>query len=217
MGISEPNGVLLGFDPGGRGRFGWSICTTSAGDLQPSPTTGLADDAWDAFSQVKEALECSGLDPCSSVLAAGIDAPMFWSRRGNRTVDEILRRRLKESGYPPSKLGGTVQQVNSLRGACIVQGTLLGRYLHEEWELPLTEAHPKVLRHLLRRSKQPNQVEMVRRLTEGLVDHQLDATLSAVAAWAMIHKPPGWRNLYDQECSPVHPFAVPVGYWMPDP
>ena len=210
----KPNGFILGFDPGGTGNFGWSVCRASAGTLQPSPITGLSNDAWDALNEVKEALGCGQLSGHLSILAAGIDAPMFWSKRGNRTVDDYLRRQLKTNGFPPSKLGGAVQQVNSLRGACLVQGMLLGRHLREEWNPPLTEAHPTALRYLLRCIKEPDQEDMVHNLTAGLVDHELDATLSAVAAWAMIHEPHGWRNLYDQECCPV---GTHVGYWMPHP
>ena len=211
------NGFILGFDPGGRGNFGWSVCRANDGTLQPS-CTGLANDAWDALNEVEEALGSNYPNGHPSILAAGIDAPMFWSKRGNRTVDYVLRCQLRNNGFPPSKLGGTVQQVNSLQGACLVQGILVGRYLREKWNLPLTEAHPKALRCLLRRLKEPDQEDMVRKLTAGLDDHELDATLSAVAAWAMIHKPHGWRNLYDQECCPVHPLGTHVvDYWMPNP
>ena len=57
------------------------------------------------------------------------------------------------------------------------------------------------------------------RLTEGLEDreHERDATLSAIGAWAMYKKLPGWQNLYDQEHCPVQPFDTPVAYWMPIP
>ena len=57
---------ILGFDPGGIGRFGWSVCREAGGLLQPLPTTGLAKDALDAITQVKAAMPYN-----PTVLAAG--------------------------------------------------------------------------------------------------------------------------------------------------
>ena len=178
--------------------------------------TGLADDAWDALNQVKQAIKAPDLPGDPSVLAAGIDAPLFWGKKGNRAIDAILRQALKRSNFPTP--GGTVQEVNSLRGACLVQGVLLAKYLRETWNPPITETHPKALQHLLRHSGQPEMTELAR-LTEGLEDreHERDATLSAIGAWAMYKKLPGWQNLYDRECCPVQPFDTPVAYWMPIP
>ncbi len=211
----EPNGFILGFDPGGRGKFGWSICRVSNGLLQNPLKTGLADDACDALCQVKRALERHESPGNLPVLAAGIDAPMFWSPRGSRTVDDVLRCALTEKGLRTA----SVLQVNSLRGACLVQGMLIGRYLHETWGLKITEAHPKALKCLLyKHSKKREEVEMVKCATEGLTnDHKRDATLAAVAAWAMIHDSPGWQNLYNLERHPIQPFNTPISYWMPIP
>ncbi len=88
--MNEPSGLVLGFDPGGRGRFGWSVCRTVAGAYRPTPMTGLADDAPDALAEVWDALSRCDSDGQNSVLAAGIDAPMFWSRSGSRVVDDVL-------------------------------------------------------------------------------------------------------------------------------
>ena len=215
--MPEAIGLILGFDPGGANRFGWSVCSAGADHLQQPLKTGLADDAWDALIRVKKAFRDFDLPENPQVLAAGIDAPLFWGRRRNRRVDDVLRQALKKNKFPTP--GGTVQQVNSLRGACLVQGVLLAKYLRE-WDpqLPITEAHPKALQHLLRHSGQPEMTELAR-LTEGLEDreHERDATLSAIGAWAMYKKLPGWRDIYDQECRPVQPFDTPVAYWMPIP
>ncbi len=216
-------GVILGFDPGGQGKpggpgnFGWSICRIAGGSLEPPAVTGLARDAWDALIQVQQELR---RDDCQehAPLAAGIDAPMFWSKRRKRTVDGVRRKALRAATFPPKKLGGTVQAVNALQGAVTVQGTLLGRHLRATWgNLRITEAHPTAIQHLLCHSGEPHVVYMVQRLTEGLVTHKRDATLAAVGAWAMLRQPDGWRNLYDQECCPVQPFDTPVSYWMPIP
>ena len=158
-------------------------------------------------------MESCGHQGNRAVLAAGIDAPMFWGTRGNREIDATIRNALKDTQFPTP--GGTVQQVNSLRGACLAQGVLLGKYLHERWGLPITETHPKVLSHLLSLPGQPDMEVRVTDLTSGLEEHERDATLSAVAAWAMVRRLPGWRDFYAQEPSPVQPFDTPVGFWLP--
>ena len=214
--MPKPNGFILGFDPGGIGKFGWSICRVSNGHLQQRLETGLADDAWDALLQVKQALGRYSPSGNLPVFAAGIDAPMFWSNKGSRTVDNVVKDALKAKRFPTPS--GTVQQVNSLRGACLVQGVLVGKYLHETWNLKITEAHPGALDYLLGYLNQPKVVGMVNHMTAGLADSdERDATLAAVAAWAMLHQSPGWQNLYELEYCPVQPFNTPVSYWMPIP
>ena len=233
-----PESFILGFDPGGagdacdEGHFGWSICKEADGQLQPPAATGLATDAWDAINQVRVRILGN-----SRVLAAGIDAPLFWSRTGSRQADAVLRRTLSDNGFPASKVGGTVQAVNSLQGACSVQGMLLTKYLSETWDLTITESHPTALRHLL---DYRGHRDMVMCLTAGLADyeqdparclcgcwrakkpttrladHERDATLSAVSAWAAIRPNlPDWQNLYVEEPYPIQPFNIPVSYWMP--
>ena len=241
--MPKPNGFILGFDPGGAGHFGWSICETVDGELQP-PTkdrVGLANDACHAMDQVQRALPDN-----PTVLAAGIDAPLFWSKTGGRTVDDVLRQTLKNNRFPESKVHGTVQTANSLRGACIVQGLLLAKYLSEtSWCLTITESHPRVLCHLLHHMGQQNMIKL---LTEGLADytqgatrclcgceeakkppasptdHKRDATLSAISAWAaawtaIYQTLPNWQNIFDEDKEPhrIMPFDIPISYWMPIP
>lgn len=210
--MPKSTGFILGFDPGGIGRFGWSVCDATPEALARLQT-GLADDAVGALHEVEKAMESCGLRGNPTVLAAGIDAPMFWGAKGNREIDAVLRSALRDTQFPTP--GGTVQQVNSLRGACLAQGVLLGKYLHEKWDLPITETHPKALLHLLSLPGQFDIGVRVTDLTTGLDEHERDATLSAVAAWAMIRDLPGWCDLYAQEPNPIQPFDTPVGFWMP--
>lgn len=212
---SQPTGIVLGFDPGGKGKFGWSICTTADGALGRPIKTGLANDALHALNLTQEAIASDGLTSKQPVLAAGIDAPLLWSTSGGRRVDAVIRRALSDSGFTTS--GGTVQHFNSLRGACVVQGVMLAKFLHEAWDLEVTEAHPKAIEHLLRQSGQPSVVKLIDDLTHGLVTHKRDAVLSAIAAWAMHRRLLGWRNLYEEAVYPVQPFDTPVNYWMPIP
>ena len=214
--MAGTTGFILGFDPGGkgsgRGNFGWSICEVAGGVLIPPANVGLASNAWDAFCDVKAQLSDN-----SRVLAAGIDAPLFWSKTGSRKIDSAIRKELADSNFPTP--GGTVQQINSLWGACLVQGLLLCNNLREEWEgLPITETHPKALNHLLKFPAQSDICATATDLVDGLTnDHQRDATISAVAAWAMIRECQGWRDLYVDEPNPVQPFGLAVSYWMPIP
>ena len=211
--MCDLNNYILGFDPGGQGNFGWSICSVVNGQLMPSPVTGLANDAQDAINQVQAALPDN-----AAVLAVGIDAPLLWSNAGNRNVDGILRGALgalENNSFPiPSVLA-----VNSLWGSVTVQGVLLARHLSGAWpNLTITESHPRALRCLLHDRGQPATVGMVNNLTAGLDDHELDATLAAVSAWAATHQNQpgtGWQNLYGQEPQLVGPFDLDASYWMP--
>lgn len=211
-------GVVLGFDPGGRnpraksGNFGWSICQLVGSGLERLET-GLARDAVDALDQVQQELGRQGQPP---VRAAGIDAPLFWGPRGERAVDCEIRQALRAIQVPT----GTVIPVNSLYGAVVVQGPLLGWHLRTAWpDLPITEAHPTVMWRLLRRQQQhAATAAMVRQLTAGLEsDHKRDATRAAVGAWVMQGRVPGWRDLLDGEPKPVYPFGTVVSYWLPIP
>ncbi len=227
--MAETNSFILGFDPGGMsggGSFGWSICSEVDGILQPRPRTGLATDAQDAIDKVNGALKSPDFPAKPNVLAAGIDAPLFWNRRGIREIDYELDRAMRFTGFPPPKNGGLiVQTVNQLRGACVIQGPLLAKYLHEEWTgLPITESHPKVLQWLLPLLGQSDTARMVRRLIAGLVEHELDATWCAVAAWGMMHHHDynlhNWYDLYEWEMlesGRVEQLEGGVSYWMPIP
>ena len=206
--MSDTDGIILGFDPGGRGNFGWSICETTSGKLKKPRETGLANDAWHAMEQVKKALTDD-----DTVLAAGIDAPLFWSKRGNRTVDGDLRESLRGSCQKIRVLA-----VNSLWGSVLVQGLLLAKHIRKEWkDVKITEAHPTALCCLVRNSGQPELEEMVDHVTTNLAGDVRDATLSAVAAWAMLHKPCGWSDLSLKEQRRVQLIDPPVSYWMPIP
>ena len=217
--MSEPSGYVLGFDPGGEGKFGWCACLTEGGGLE-LVAAGLVDNALEAICQTDAAIDSRGTRESSRIVAAGIDAPMFWSPNGFRTVDKIVSSELKATNFPKSKRGGTVQQLNSLRGACLVQGVLLAKHLRDKWALDITESHPKVLDHLLSQPMYLPMKKVVDDLAQDFHDPERDirdSVLSAAAAWAMVRRLPGWRNLYCQEPNPLQPFGTPVSYWMPIP
>ena len=210
--MNEPVEIFLGFDPGGwgsrRGNFGWSICRAEAGQFHLCET-GRARYAEQAVEQVSD-----NLPPNPSVLAVGIDAPMFWHKTGHRAIDGLLREEVERFGCPHP--WGTVQSVNALWGACLVQGVLLVRELckHQRFDAPITEANPKALRWL-----KPATFYYIKRLTEGegKSDHERDATIAAYGGWAMHKDLYGWRDLFQDERDPYRIWDKQVSYWMPIP
>ena len=204
-------GVVLGFAPGGRGNFGWSVCLTDGGDLLTVSKTGLGGDAEDVIGKVRIEMESLGLSGVK-VLAAGIDAPMFWGGKGNREIDDIISKGIKKGGSS-GKGKPRVLAVNSLWGSVVVQGLLLANRLYQMYEPKITETHPKVLLYLLGELKQDGELNQ---LIKGLrSEHERDAVVSAYAAWAMLNGFGGWRDIYLDEPDPVLPFGTPVSYWMP--
>ena len=222
----EPVNLFLGFDPAGRGTFGWSVCMEERehGILQ-RVATGLADNARHSALEVIEFFENAFLEGHARVRAAGIDAPLTWTALGDdqlfRHADRVLINVLRAFDGPANR----VLSVNSLSGSVAVQGPLLALHLRAEWDLTITESHPKVLESLLEHMANQGRVyEMAQALTQGLSDapgddHERDATLCAISAWAAIQRPPlqNWQNLFDQDQNLFSPSGQPVSFWMPIP
>ena len=195
--------IILGFDPGGKGRFGWCVAKDAASLPIAVVDTDLADDAASAIEQVRARIPNG-----ERVLAAGIDAPLFWPRSGSREVDQIVRDAIAKRGAQSS--AGTVQHVNSLRGACLVQGILVAVLLQEQFPgVSITEAHPKALLHLIDAKSQ------LKWRDQDLSDHERDAGFGALTAWALVHRPAEWKDLLPQEDSYFSPLVEPLAYWMP--
>ncbi len=205
--MANSTGIFLGFDPGGAGNFGWSICWNDPDNLVVVKT-GLVDNALEALEAVKRTLPEEKL-PEELVFAAGIDAPMFWTDTGFREIDVTIRDAVKRAGCPEPE--GTVQAINSLKSACSVQGVLLGHHLYREFKLLITEAHPKAL-DWLDNSMRDRIVDLPRNRRE----HERDATFAAYAAWRMWESDPKWRNLIEKEPGKIlRPLKTRVSYWMP--
>ena len=193
--------VLLGLDPGGSGNFGW--CLTADSEMMPVEpiASGLANNSHTAIANALAAMPDAGV-----LVAAGIDAPLFWSRVGPRNADLQVRRAIRQAGAPHAS--GTVQDMNSLKGACLAQGLLAAVSLREMYPVMLiTEAHPKALRWLLPEAA----------LIHGRSEHERDALLAAVAAWAVSRSEPGWHDLFPVEPHPFTPVSPPLHYYMPGP
>jgi len=208
--------VYLGFDPGGAGAFGWCVL---AGDQLPLQILkrGVANHATQA---VYDALTVVGP---ANLRSAGIDAPLFWQPKGDRNADQVVRNRIVQLGSN----GGTVNAVNSMRGACLIQGMMVAMLLRKaRSELAITESHPKALLWLLSIATRGNPTSAVAlanlgHLVVGEVigasDHERDAALGAFTAFAMTAGLSGWRNLYPQESHALSPLNPPPGYWLPLP
>ncbi len=212
--------IYLGFDPGGKKNFGWAVCSSAANTLRVL-NTGTARHSAEAMAEVEKAL--SNISEGDHVVGAGIDAPLLWVENGRRKVDELLQTVIGKLGAPSPY--GTVQHINSLWGACIVQGVMLANLLHRRFPaLAITESHPKALLYLLgiaNAEKEPGEVtiadlaEHVSYDNECVSEHERDAILGALTAFAQNQKLPGWRNLLEDEEKPVIPFRYQPSYWMP--
>ena len=120
----------VGADPGGKDAFGLAFLDASGG--LECTTVSSVDEATGRIIQQGEPL------------ALGIDAPMWWSsgKGGGRRADEMLRKRY---GIP----SGTVQSVNSLRGAVLVGGTMLAFRVRREFRSTRITAAQRGWLHLL--------------------------------------------------------------------
>lgn len=208
--------IYLGFDPGGKKCFGWAVCSPEAHILRVL-NFGKANDA---MSAICEAL--STISNEETIIGVGIDAPLFWAENGKRDVDKMIRNAIQKLGAPfPA---GTVQEINSLRGSCLVQGILTAHFLHQRFpDIAITEAHPKALLYLMGiASQKRNHADVILSDLSKYIDcnhncgeDERDAILGAITAFAQREKREDWRNLFENEKHPILPFDYTVGYWMP--
>ena len=126
---------------------------------------------------------CSSVDEAMQFIkepvALGIDCPLWWSsgKGGGRYADEWLRSTYK---IHPS----TVQSVNSLKGAVVVQGIMLAMMARRSFpSIPITESHPKALQKALGlRGWADIATKFQLDGSEPATEHETDALLGAVAA-----------------------------------
>ena len=209
--------VHIGLDPGGAGAFGWCVL----GDAPQIPlqfvASGVADHALGAVQRSLAILAST-----HTAVGAGIDAPLFWRRDGDREVDRQVRTSIISLGAN----SGTVNHVNSLRGACLVGG-MTAAMLLRAWVpgICLSEAHPKAALWLLGIAKRGSPRSTIALSALGaqlsvlpprtVSDHERDAALAALSAWAMVHRPSTWQDLSPLELNRVTPLDPPPQYWVP--
>jgi hypothetical protein len=207
--------LYLGFDPGRAGAFGW--CIAKGNEMLPLTviSRGIVNNAQQALEVAQSIKE--------EISGVGIDSPLFWRPDGDRIVDSEIRQRLIGLHVH----GGTVNHVNSMRGACLIQGMMTAMLIREEYpKIRITESHPKAMLWLLQIANDGNPVEKVTlaMLNNYFVgenlnaasDHERDASLAALSAWAMENHPEDWDNLYIRENNAISPLNPPPEYWMPN-
>jgi hypothetical protein len=194
--------LAIGLDPGGARAFGWAVVSGTYA-VPEFVAGGVCTSASTALSHVAAATD-------TRPAAVGIDSPLFWSSRGDRVVDSRVRRAVCAAGG----YGGTVGHVNSLRGACLVEGLIAAKLAQERWpSAVITEAHPKALMAVLPVAKLFSE----RPTLQGAGNHVRDAALGAFTALALLECAEGWENLASQEPDALLPFGVRVSYWFPRP
>lgn len=189
---------FIGIDPGGERAMGWCVLTTHATSVgfQSGCCTGIRS----CFASIAQHLD-------EQPAAVGIDAPLYWTQHGDRLSDQRIRRAVLAAGG----VNGTVAHVNSLRGACLVQGVLAAVEARKIWRsVPVTEAHPKALLRISVDAK-----EFIRERSFPS-DHERDAALGAFAALAYYSKSSGWVDWFRRETDPFVPSGANVAYWFPE-
>ena len=192
--------TYVGIDPGGINAFGWCVMDSSAAELSVSRMeTGTCSGISEAIPEIERLCE---IHP----VGLGIDAPLYWVRTGERKSDQKIRKAVAKAGGSSS----TVGHVNSLRGACLVQGVLSAVCLGEKWpQISITEAHPKALLSIW-----PRAVEFVAQF-DFPNDHERDAALGAYAAFAFLSQWSRWVDCVELEDNCFVPSGGKVAYWFP--
>ncbi|UKE47618.1 DUF429 domain-containing protein [Xanthomonas cerealis] len=189
---------FVGIDPGGLSAMGWCVMTVRDADVRLD--TGI----------------CTGAETCINLIAScvdrlpvavGIDAPLYWAYDGDRVSDRRIRAAVASVGGS----GGTINHVNSLRAACLVQGILAAVAIAQRWpSTRVTESHPKALLRIW-----PEANAFVSKHTFR-TDHERDAALGAYAAKAYYEQSPGWVDWIARENNVFLPSGRPVAYWFPE-
>ena len=182
---------VAGFDPGGQGNFGW--CLVELTDSLVAIDHGLVNCADEAFDKMKEHLD-------GKLVAAGIDALLYWARGGGHRKSDKHVQRIS---------GATVMASNSLQGACLIQGFLLAKRIESEYpDCMITETHPKALLKIS---------DGARKFENGeCSEDERDAMISAWAA-AQCIRPGDKQNLFEcDKKEDIHTFLKKTMYWWPD-
>ena len=150
-------------------------------------------------------------------LGVGVDAPLWWSSgiSGARHADQWLRDR-----YPKAR--NSVMFINSIFGGVLIQGFLFAAELRRRFpDVPVTEAHPKLLMHARGHdfgtvARESGLIVDSRILSEANDDRR-DAVLAALAAregfsgtWT--HDLAGLDPHCGEQAAPERALS-PVNYW----
>lgn len=198
--LAATSELWVGADPGGENGFGLAFLDAS-GKLRCH-----------TVSSVDEAAGCILRE--GKPQGMGIDAPMWWSsgRGGGRKADGRIRCRYRIAS-------GTVQSVNSLRGAATVGGVMLALRIREAFPLAgITESHPKALLSALDLDG-PRFADRFGIAVNWSNDHERDAAIAAVCAREGLSG--HWTtdlalDRHDSEQDPASYWLRPMHYYWPE-
>lgn len=191
---------FIGVDPGGTKSFGWCLIEFNESSDQ------LLNWKSGTCSSIQETLASIMAITTRQPKAIGIDAPLYWTRAGDRQSDLSIRKAVSGKGGHSS----TVNHVNSLRGACLVQGILTVVAFSEVWpDIMVTESHPKAL--LIVSPEIKNYISNFKFSNE----HERDAFMAALSARSYYMGEAGWENYIQHENDIFIPSQSKVAYWFP--
>ncbi len=194
--------IWIGADPGGENSFGIAFFHEESSEIE-CVTVSSVDEA------VKKIMLIEG-----APAGLGIDAPMWWcgSKGGGRKVDQRLR---DAYGIP----SGTVQSVNSLRGAVLVGGALLAYHVRKVCP-NVTEAHPKAMLKAFYSddwSRFANEYSIQENCWRN--EHERDAIIAGICAregfkgrWNIDLS----EDRYSAEQDPKNYWLCPIFYFWPE-
>ena len=202
--ISKPGGVWIGADPGGRNKFGVAALSCN-GDVEST-----------RLSCAREAVVWAA-KLNADLLGVGVDAPLWWSSgaSGARHADLWLRGR-----YPEAR--NSVMLINSIFGGVLIQGFLFAAELRQRFpNVPVTEAHPKLVLHarewLFADLASEFGLRVDSEILDEVNDDRRDAVVAALAAregfsgnWT--HDLADLRPLCGEQAAPERALS-PVNYW----
>ncbi len=202
------SGLFLGFDPGGKKRFG--VASIIGSKI-----------SFETVSNIKQAIDWSiAASNRTTPHAIGVDTILHWAtgQSGFRSADNWLRKK-----YPT--VSRSVMPPNGLYGAMTIGGVGLAIGLKKIWpNLLLNETHPKVLYHALTEQTYPR--ENLSAAIEWLVtrakldpisstpsDDEFDAILSAWATREALNN--RWIDLAVVDDEHIYPINN-VHYFWPE-
>jgi predicted nuclease with RNAse H fold len=198
--------IWIGCDPGGKNSFGIAVIDSNRGIT--TKTVGFVQEAREVILDA-----CRGEE--KHVKGLGVDAPLWWSSgpSADRRADQRIRNKYRPIGVKP----GSVQAVNSLRGAAIAQGLLIVAELRKEFPvLKVTESNPKVQIQILGDGKVQRYFSAIDPEYKVASEHERDALVAAIAAREGFSN--RWRvdlakDRYEFEQDPESHWVGPVHYF----
>ena len=150
-------------------------------------------------------------------LGVGVDTPLWWSSgvSGLRHADQWLICQYRDARK-------TVMPINSIRGAVLIQGFLFAVELRQQFpNLPVTEAHPKLVLYARNQSFDALAQEFGLTVDSQIVDEETDDRRDAILAALAARE--GFCGAWKRDLACLPPLSgeqdppnrslAPVHYW----